>query len=49
MHPPREIADILEGRFRPGFFVGVSTAVIELFSCVQPRVAVFSKKDYQPC
>lgn len=46
MHPPREIADILEGRFRPGFFVGVRTAVIKFFSFVQPRVVVLSKKDY---
>ncbi len=47
VHPPGEIADILEGYFRPGFFVGVSTVVMKLFACVQPRVAVFGKKDYQ--
>jgi pantoate--beta-alanine ligase len=47
VQPPPEIADILEGYFRPGFFVGVSTVVMKLFSCVQPRVAVFGKKDYQ--
>jgi pantoate--beta-alanine ligase len=45
--PPQELGDILEGEYRPGFFVGVSTVVLKLFSCVGPRVAVFGKKDYQ--
>ena len=52
VHPPPELADILEGHFRPGFFVGVCTVVMKLFQCVfseakGPRHAVFGKKDYQ--
>jgi pantoate--beta-alanine ligase len=38
---------MLEGEFRPAMFTGVCTVVTKLFSCVQPRVAVFGKKDYQ--
>ncbi|OGB12941.1 MAG: pantoate--beta-alanine ligase [Burkholderiales bacterium RIFCSPLOWO2_12_67_14] len=52
VHPPAELADILEGHFRPGFFIGVCTVVMKLFQCVfseakGPRYALFGKKDYQ--
>lgn len=52
VHPDPALADILEGHFRPGFFTGVCTVVMKLFSAVffdstGPGVAVFGKKDYQ--
>lgn len=51
VHPPAELADILEGHFRPGFFIGVCTVVMKLFACVfggtPGGVAVFGRKDYQ--
>ncbi|GAB2464576.1 pantoate--beta-alanine ligase [Comamonas humi] len=51
VQPDPVLADLLEGHFRPGFFTGVSTVVMKLFSCVFATTgggaAVFGKKDYQ--
>ena len=51
VHPATDLSDMLEGHFRPGFFIGVSTVVMKLFSCVfagmPSGVAAFGKKDYQ--
>jgi pantoate--beta-alanine ligase len=47
VQPPSELADILEGHFRPGFFIGVCTVVLKLLTCTQARTALFGKKDYQ--
>ena len=52
VQPPAELADILEGHFRPGFFTGVCTVVMKLFQSVLSeakgeRFAIFGQKDYQ--
>ena len=52
VQPPADLADILEGHFRPGFFTGVCTVVMKLFQCVFAQTkgqgfAMFGKKDYQ--
>lgn len=53
VQPDPALADLLEGRFRPGFFTGVCTVVMKLFSAVffasgaGGGTAVFGKKDYQ--
>lgn len=51
VQPDPALADVLEGAFRPGFFTGVCTVVMKLFSAVfagkDGGAAVFGRKDYQ--
>ena len=51
VQPDPALGDLLEGHFRPGFFTGVCTVVMKLFSAAllghAHSTAVFGQKDYQ--
>ncbi|MEO8884673.1 MAG: pantoate--beta-alanine ligase [Mucilaginibacter sp.] len=41
------LEDLLEGKYRPGHYQGVTQVVYKFFTLINPDVAFFGQKDYQ--
>ncbi|MDQ8039852.1 MAG: pantoate--beta-alanine ligase [Rickettsiella sp.] len=42
-----ELSQILEGKFRPGHFIGMLTVVLKFLNFVKPSRSYYGEKDYQ--
>lgn len=42
-----KLSTIIEGKSRPGHFIGVTTIICKLFNLIQPNFSFFGEKDYQ--
>ncbi|ALD15159.1 pantoate--beta-alanine ligase [Buchnera aphidicola (Aphis glycines)] len=42
-----KLSKIIEGKSRPGHFLGVTTIIGKLFNLIQPNFSFFGEKDYQ--
>ncbi len=45
--PPRNMTEVLCGKYRPDHFIGVATIVTKLLNLVRPDLAYFGQKDAQ--
>jgi pantoate--beta-alanine ligase len=47
VHENTELSRILEGQFRPGYFIGMLTVVLKYLNIVKPTRSYYGEKDYQ--